>query len=174
MLTQKMLEAMNEQIRKEFESAYIYLGMAAYFDAKNLPGFAHWMKIQFEEELAHTFKIYDFVNDRGEHVSLGGVAKPTSDYESPLAAFQAALKHEQHISKSIHDLYDLADAEKDHASQQFLHWFIEEQVEEEKNAEEIVETLTMVEGNPQAILMLDRELGQRQPPAEVEGEGEEG
>lgn len=172
MLSPKMLDAMNEQIRREFESAYIYLGMAAYFDAKNLPGFAHWMKIQFEEELAHTFKIYDFVNDRGEAVELGSVEKPSSTYDSPLDAFQAALKHEQYISKSIHDLYDLANEENDHASKQFLHWFIEEQVEEEQNAGEIVDTLDMVDNNPQALLMLDREFAQRQPPAEAEG-GEE-
>lgn len=173
MLNPKVLEAMNEQIRREFESAYIYLGMAAYFDAQNLPGFAHWMKIQFEEELAHTFKIYDFVNDRGEAVKLGAVEKPSSSYDSALEAFQTALEHEQYISKSIHDLYDLAEEHKDHASQQFLHWFIEEQVEEEKNAEEIVDTLKMVENHPQAILMLDREFAQRQPPTEVTGEEEE-
>jgi len=172
MLSPKMLDAMNEQIRREFESAYIYLGMAAYFDAKNLPGFAHWMKIQFEEELAHTFKIYDFVNDRDEAVELGSVEKPSSTYDSPLDAFQAALKHEQYISKSIHDLYDLADEENDHASKQFLHWFIEEQVEEEQNAGEIAETLEMVDNHPQAVLMLDREFAQRQPPAEVDGEEE--
>lgn len=172
MLNQKMLEAMNEQLRREFESAYIYLGMAAYFDAENLPGFAHWMKIQFEEELAHTFKFYDYVNDRGEAVELGAVERPSSSYQSPLDAFQAALEHERYISKSIHDLYDLAEEEKDHPSKQFLHWFIEEQVEEEQNAGEIVDTLTMVGDNPQAILMLDRELAQRQAPAEVDGEEE--
>lgn len=170
MLSATMLDAMNEQIRREFESAYIYLGMAAYFDGENLPGFAHWMKIQFEEELAHTFKFYDHVNDRGGQVVLGAVDKPSSSYDSPLDAFKTALKHEQHITKSIHDLYDLADEEQDHASKQFLHWFIEEQVEEEQNADEIVQTLSMVESSPQAILILDRELAQRQPPAEVEGE----
>lgn len=171
MLKPKVLEAMNAQVNKEFESAYIYLGMKAYFEGENLPGFAHWMQIQFEEELAHTFKIFDFIIDRGEKVILQAVGQPASTYDSPLDAFQSALKHEQYISESINQLYALADQEKDYPSKQFLHWFIEEQVEEEQNAGEIVDTLTMLGDSPHGLLMLDRELAQRQPPPEA-AEGE--
>lgn len=170
MLKPKMLEAINSQIQKELDSAYIYLGMAAYFDGLNLPGFASWMKIQFEEELAHATKFYDFVNARGEKVILEALNQPPSDYQSPLDAFKSALKHEQYISNSINELYALAEKENDYASKQFLHWFIEEQVEEEENAGSVVDTLTMLEDNPQGILMLDRELGQRKMPVEIEVE----
>jgi len=167
MINPKVLDALNAQVNKEFESAYIYLGIKAYFEGENLPGFAHWMQIQFEEELAHTFKIFDFINDRGEKVVLEAVDRPASSYDSPLEAFQAALKHEQYISESIHELYALAEEEKDYPSKQFLHWFIEEQVEEEQNAGEIVDTLIMLENSPHGLLMLDRELAQRQPPPEA-------
>lgn len=173
MLKPKVLEAMNAQIKKEFESAYIYLGMAAYFEGTNLPGFAHWMHIQFEEELDHTYKFFDFINDRGEKVILEAINRPPSSYDSPLDAFKSALKHEQYITGSINDLYALAEQEKDYASKQFLHWFIEEQVEEEQNAGEVVDTLTMMGDNYHGILMLDRELGQRQPPPEAADGGEE-
>ena len=170
MLKTRVLDALNAQIQKEIESAYIYLGMAAYFDGMNFPGFSHWMKIQYEEEMAHAFKIYHYINSRGEKVILEAIAKPSVDFSSPLEVFEAALEHEQYISRSINDLYTLAKAENDYATQQFLHWFIEEQVEEEENAGGIVDTLNMVKDHPQALLMLDRELAQRPLPSELEGE----
>lgn len=170
MLKPTILKALNNQIQKELESAYIYLGMSAYFDAENLPGFAHWMKIQCEEEMAHAARFYDYVNDRGEKVVLETIPKPAVNYDSPLQAFKAALEHEEYITQSINDIYTLAREEEDYASEQFLHWFIEEQVEEEQNAGEIVDTLTMIGDSPHAILMLDREMSRRQPPAEVDGE----
>jgi len=170
MFTEKVQQAMNDQIQHEIESAYIYLSMAAYFDAENFPGFAQWMKIQYEEEMAHAFRFYDYINDRGGRVKLQPVDQPPVEFDSPLAAFQAALEHEQKITADIDRLYAMAIDEKDYPSQTFLQWFIDEQVEEEQHVGEVVENLKMVGDNTHAILMLDRELGQRQPPAEVEAE----
>lgn len=170
MFTEKMHQAMNDQVHHEFESAYIYLSMAAYFDEANLPGFAHWMKIQYQEEVFHTFKFYDFINERGGHVKLQAIDQPPTEFDSPLQVFEAVLAHEQKITADINALYELALEEKDYPSQTFLQWFIDEQVEEEENAGSIVTTLKMVDGNPHALLMLDRELSQRQPPAELSEE----
>jgi ferritin len=168
MFKEKVQNAMNDQIQHEIESAYIYLSMAAYFDAENLPGFAQWMKIQYEEEMAHAFRFYDYINDRGGRVKLQPVNQPPIEFDSPLAAFQAALEHEQKITADIDRLYAMALDEKDYPSQTFLQWFIDEQVEEEQHVGEVVENIKMVGDNTHAILMLDRELGQRQPPAEAE------
>ena len=170
MFSKKMLQAMNDQIQHEFYSAYIYLSMSAYFELENYPGFAHWMRIQFEEEMAHAFRFYDYIHSRGEQVTLLPIGQPPVDYESPLAAFEAALEHEQKITGDIHRLYALATDEKDYPSLSFLQWFIDEQVEEEEHVGEVVDNVKRVSGVSHAMLMLDRELGQRQPPAEVEGE----
>ena len=164
-----MLVEMNTQIQRELESAYIYLSMAAYFDALNLPGFAQWMKIQFQEEQAHAMKFFDFIIDRGGKVTLQAINQPPVEFKSPLDVFGKALAHEEKISGHINDLYALSMKENDFASQPLLQWFIEEQVEEEKSAGEIVETLKMIKGDATALLILDRELGQRQLPSEVEG-----
>lgn len=170
MFKEKIQQAMNDQIQHEIESAYIYLSMAAYFDTENLPGFAQWMKIQYEEEMAHAFRFYDYINDRGGRVKLQPIGQPAIEFDSPLAAFQAALEHEQKITGDINHLYGMAIDAKDYPSQTFLQWFIDEQVEEEQNVGDVVENLKLVGDNTHAILMLDRELGQRQPPAEVEAE----
>ena len=167
MLSSKVQDAMNDQIQRELESAYIYLSMAAYFDTANLPGFAHWMKVQFQEEQAHAFKFYDFVNDRGGQVLLQAIGQPPVKFQSPLDAFEKALAHEEKITGHINDLYALATEEKDIASQNLLQWFVEEQVEEEKNAGDIVDMLKKIGDNYHALIMLDRELGQRQPPVEA-------
>ena len=170
MFNRKMQDAVNDQIQREFESAHIYLSMAAYFDAINLPGFAQWMKVQFQEEQVHALKFYDYVCDRGGRVILQALGQPPVEFESPLDVFEQALAHEQKITGHINDLYTLAIEEKDFASQILLQWFVEEQVEEEKNAGDIVEMLKRVGDNDHALIMLDRELGQRQPPAEVGAE----
>ncbi len=170
MFTKKMQDALNDQIQRELESAYIYLSMAAYFDSSNFPGFAHWMKMQFQEEQFHAIKFYDFVNDRGGRVLLQAISQPPAGFQSPLEAFEAALAHEQKITGHINDLYALAVAEKDYASQIFLQWFVEEQVEEERNAGDIVDLLKRIGDNDHALIMLDRELGQRSPPSEDEAE----
>lgn len=172
MLSDKMLKAYNEQIKNELNSAYIYLGMAAYFDSNNLPGFANWMRVQAQEELFHATKFYHFVYERDADVELFALDQPKIDYESPLAAFKGAYKHEQFISGTIHHLYDLAMQEKDYASQPLLHWFIEEQVEEEASAKEIVDQLEMIQDSKMGLYMLDKSMAARTftPPAASEGE----
>jgi ferritin len=173
MFSKKVQDAMNDQIQRELESAYIYLSMAAYFDSSNLPGFAHWMRVQFQEEQAHAFKFYDFVNDRGGQVILQAIGQPPVEFQSPLDAFEKTLAHEQKVTGHINDLYALAVEEKDYASQILLQWFVEEQVEEEKNAGDIVDMLDRIGDSYHALVMLDRELSQRQPPAEAEAEAEQ-
>ncbi len=167
MLSRKVQDAINDQIQRELESAYIYLSMAAYFDTVNLPGFAHWMKVQFQEEQAHAFKFYDFVSDRGGQVLLQAIGQPPVKFQSPLVAFEKALAHEENITGHINALYALATEEKDFSSQSLLQWFVDEQVEEEKNAGDIVDMLKKIGDNYQALLMIDRELGQRQLPAQA-------
>jgi ferritin len=168
MFSKKVQDAMNDQIQRELESAYIYLSMAAYFDSSNLPGFANWMRVQFQEEQAHAFKFYDFVYDRGGQVILQAIGQPPAEFQSPLDAFEKVLAHEQKVTGHINDLYALAVEEKDYASQILLQWFVEEQVEEEKSAGDIVDMLERIGDSYHALVMLDRELSQRQPPAEAE------
>ena len=161
MLSKTIQDAMNEQIKNELYSAYLYLSMSAYCEAANLPGFAHWMRMQAQEEEAHAMKFYDFIHERGGRVVLQAIDQPPVEFPSPLAVFEQTLEHEQKVTAMIHDLYALAVQEKDYASQVFLQWFVTEQVEEEDSATQIVETLKMVEDKSHALLMLDRELGGR-------------
>lgn len=161
MLSNTLQQALNDQIRKEFHSSYLYLSMAAYFEAENLPGMAHWMRLQADEEREHAMKIYDFVLDRGGRVTLQAIEAPPADFSSPLAVFEAAYGHEQKVTKSIHDLYALAVKEGDYPTQVMLQWFIDEQVEEEKNASLVVAQLRMIGDSAAALLMLDQQLGQR-------------
>lgn len=166
MFSKKVQDKMNLQIKYELESAYIYLSMAAYFDSITLPGMAQWMKLQAKEEEIHAMKFYNFINDRGGRVELQAIGQPAVDFQSPLDVFEKALAHEQKITGNINDLYALAFEEKDYPSQLLLQWFIDEQVEEESNAGEIVEILKRIGDEGHALLMLDKELGQRQPVAE--------
>lgn len=170
MFNQKVQDAMNDQIQRELESAYIYLSMAAYFDSVSLPGMAQWMKVQFQEEQFHATKFYDFIDDRGGRVVLQPIGQPPVEFESPLDAFGQALAHEQKITAHINDLYALAIEERDFASQMFLNWFVEEQVEEEKNVGDIIDVLERIGDNGHAITMLDKDLSLRQfvPEAETE------
>lgn len=165
MFDKRVQGAMNDQIQRELESAYIYLSMAAYFEGLNLPGFAQWMKVQYREEEAHAFKFYDYVNDRGGRVMLQAIGQPPTEFESPLEVFEKALAHEKNITGHINDLYALAVQQNDYPSQVFLQWFVEEQVEEEKTAGDIVTLLSRIGDNEHALIMVDREVGQRQPPA---------
>lgn len=169
MFTKKMHQAMNDQIHHELESAYIYLSMASYFESESFPGFAHWMKMQFDEEMIHAFRFYDYIHSRGEKVILQAIEQPPAEFDSTLAAFETSLGHEKKITNDIHNLYALAMEEKDYPSLSFLQWFIDEQVEEEEHVGEVVENVKRVSGVDHAMLMLDRELGQRLPPT-VEGE----
>ncbi len=161
MLDPKMQEALNEQINAELFSAYLYLAMSAYFEHQNLPGFAQWMRVQAREELEHAMKIYHFVHERRGRVVLKAVAEPPADWDSPVAAFEQTLRHEQEVTRRIHNLVRLARSLEDYATEVFLHWFVEEQVEEEAQAEAVLQRLQSVADHPPALLMLDRELGQR-------------
>jgi len=167
MISKKIEQALNDQINAEFYSAYLYLSMAAYFDSVNLTGFATWMRAQTQEEIVHAMKMYDFVNERGGRVILKAIETPPSEWDSPLAAFEAAYAHEQLVTGRINDLVNLAVDEKDHATNSFLQWFVNEQVEEETSADNVVQNLKMAQSAPGALFMLDRELGRRvfTPPA---------
>ncbi len=172
MIGKKMVEALNEQVNAELYSAYLYLAMEAYFQSANLPGFANWMRVQTQEEVAHAMKIYDFLNERGGRVTLTAIAKPQAQWKSPLAAFEAAYRHEQKVTTLINGLVDLAIKEKDHATNSFLRWFVDEQVEEEASADEIVQKLKRAEKAPGAMYMIDKEMTQRvfTPPTAEGGE----
>lgn len=161
MISKTILKAANDQIHEEMYSAYLYFSMAAYFEAENMLGFATWMKKQAQEEMVHAMKFYEFINDRGGAVSLQALAEPPHDFKSPLNAFKESLKHEQHITGCIHTLYALAEKEKDYAFKTFLHWFIDEQVEEESNVETIIAKMNMVGDSKQGMYLLDKELGAR-------------
>ncbi|MGH7460926.1 MAG: ferritin [Longimicrobiales bacterium] len=161
MISQGVQDAINEQIKHEFYSAYVYLSMSGYFESANLPGFANWMKMQAQEEVVHAMKLFDFINDRGGRVLLQPIDGPPTEFKSPLEVFEQALKHEQSVTKMINSLYETADKAHDFATQVALQWFITEQVEEEKTADLIVEQLKMIGNDRPALLMLDRELGSR-------------
>lgn len=168
MLNEKIEKALNDQINEELFSAYLYLSMSAWFETINLKGFANWMNVQNQEEQFHAMKIFNFINERGGTVKLQAIKEPQISWKSPLDAFEAAYKHEQHITGRINDLVHLAMDEKDRATQIFLEWFVTEQVEEEAAADEIIQNLKLVGDQGQGIFMLDRELGQRTfapPPA---------
>jgi len=157
-LTDRMHKALNNQLQAEFNSAYLYLSMAAYFEDKGLEGMANWMTVQFQEEQSHALKFYSYITERSGRVELQSIEKPKLDWESPLAAFEEALAHEKLISSLIGDLADLAIKEKDHATHNMLQWFIAEQVEEEANVDSIVTQMRMVGGEGHGLFMIDREM----------------
>jgi ferritin len=161
MLSKAMQDAINEQIKNELYSSYLYLAMSAYCEANNLPGFAHWLRVQSQEEIEHAMKFFGFVNERGGRVVLEAIDKPPVEFESPVKIFEETLNHERKVTAMINSLYELALEEKDYASQVMLHWFIDEQVEEEANASYILDTLKAVGEKGQALVMLDRELARR-------------
>ncbi|GAK55538.1 ferritin-like domain subfamily [Candidatus Vecturithrix granuli] len=161
MISKKMEEALNKQINAEFYSSYLYLSMAADFEAKNLEGFANWMKVQAQEEWGHGMRIYNYVNEQQGRVKLDGIETPQTEWDSALAMFEAAYKHEQHVTSLIHELMSLANKEKDYATEIFLQWFVTEQVEEEAHAASIVEKLKRIKESPHGLMMLDHALGQR-------------
>ena len=161
MLSKKMEEALNKQVNAELFSSYLYLAMAADFEAKNLPGIAHWLGLQAKEENGHGMKFYGYINDRRGRVTLAAIAAPQAEWATPLAAFEAVLAHEEKVTGLINGLVALAAEEKDNATSVLLQWFVTEQVEEEKNADAIVAQLKMVGDKPHALIMLDRALAQR-------------
>jgi ferritin len=154
-------KAFNEQINEELFSSYVYLAMAAHFEALSWEGFAGWMKHQAQEEMEHAMRLFNHLTRRGGRVTLKAIGEPPLDFGTPLEAFEKALAHEQHITGTITALYELALEEKDYPAQLELQWFIEEQVEEEENTGRVVELLKMAGDNKGALLMLDRELAKR-------------
>jgi len=160
-VNQAVQDAVNEQINIELSSAYVYLAMSAYFENGNFPGVAKWLKHQAEEELGHAMRLFEFMNDRGGRVVMKAIAEPAKDYGTLLEAFRKVLGHEQHVTASIHNLYALAVEHKDYPLQTHLHWFIDEQVEEEKSAGDIVSKLELIGSHTPGLLMLDHQLGSR-------------
>jgi ferritin len=161
MLSPKVLEAFNQQLNAELHSSYLYLSMAAHFEAENLKGMAHWMRVQSGEETAHGMRFFDHINDRGGQVTLTQLEAPKTSWKSPLEVFEDAYKHELKITAMIGNLMNLAGAEKDGAAHDFLEWFCREQVEEESNAQLIVAQLKLVGDNGVGLYLLDQELGKR-------------
>jgi ferritin len=164
MIGKKLTDAMNEQIKNELESYYIYLSMAAWLHSKALDGMGHWMRVQAHEEMLHAMKFFNHLIDRGGKVALKDLKQLKVQWKSPLEVFQDALEHEKFISKKINDLMSIARQEKEYASEPLLAWFTDEQIEEESNANKITEQLEMVGADKSGLLMLDRELAARAYP----------
>ena len=156
-----MLNALNEQINAEQYSALLYLSMSAYLNDKGLPGFANWMYIQYQEELSHANKFFNYVNERGGKVEIKAIKQVDTEFESVIDIVEKTLEHEQLVTSLVNNLVDIAISESDHATQSFLRWFVDEQVEEEANVQEILDTLKLINGQGNGIFMLDREMRQR-------------
>lgn len=170
MITKRMEEALNQQINKEFYSAYLYLAMSAYCNKIGMPGAEHWFRMQYDEEVIHMTKMFDYVMQHGGEAHLLQIDEPPREFGSVLEIFLASLEHEQFVTKSINELLDVAVEEKDHASQVFLQWYITEQVEEEANVEDIVNRLKLAGDNGGALMMIDDKLAQRLPPSPITAE----
>lgn len=164
MLSEKMIQALNEQINAEMYSAYFYLAMNAYFESKSLAGFSHWMRMQAQEEMLHAMKLYDYVNGCGGQVVLHAIAKPPAQWHSPQEVFADVLSHEQKVTGLINNLMNLALDERDHATSGFLQWFIAEQVEEEAHVGAVVDKLKLIGADSSGLFVLDQELAKRLPP----------
>jgi len=157
----KLASAINDQIQAEFQSAYQYLAMSAWFEENNLSGFSHWMRLQWQEETTHAMKLFTFLNHRGGSVKLQSIKVPDASWGSPLEVFEDVQKHERSITERINDLYELAVKEKDLPTQVVLQWFINEQVEEEAAVDGIIDRLKLIGSDGPSIYLLNRELGGR-------------
>jgi len=166
MLNQELEAALNVQLGGELYSSHLYLSMSAYCESVNMPGAAHWFRLQADEERTHALKFFDHIVDRGGRVSLGAIGAPPTQFTSLLDAFEQALQAEREVSAAIDRLTAMAVAQGDYAAQAFLQWFVTEQVEEEKQADEVIQTLRMVGDSPATLYLIDRELGARGPEAE--------
>ncbi len=160
-------KALNDQIQAEFQSAYLYLAMSARFETMNLKGFAHWLQLQWQEETMHAMKFYNFLLQRNGTVELKTLEKPKTPFKTPIEAFEEVLEHEQYITGRINQLYDLATEKRDYPLQSLLHWFIDEQVEEEDAARAVIDTLRLIGDAGPNLFLLDRELGARQAEPEA-------
>lgn len=161
MVSENMEKAINEQLNAEMYSGYLYLSMAAYFEDQDYPGFAQWMRVQAQEELDHAMKFYDYLNTRGARVTLTAIEAPQTEWDSIEDVFKHVLEHEQMVTSLINNLVDIAIEEKDHATNQFLQWYVEEQVEEEESAMEVLGKIKRAGGTANILYMLDSELGSR-------------
>ena len=161
MLSKRLEQELNNQINAEYWSAYFYLSMAAYFEGKNLSGFANWMKVQYEEEISHALKFFNYINERGGRIVLQPIEAVKIEWKDEIEIFEDTLNHERKVTSLINNLVNIAIEEKDHATNNMLQWYVAEQVEEEANADEILQHLKMLAGNKHGLLMLDRELKQR-------------
>lgn len=170
MLSDKVQTAINDQIHEELYSFYLYLSMAAYFTDAHLDGFAHWMRIQAEEEYGHAMKLFDYVHDRGGRVRLQQIDSPPAEWASPAAAVEEVLGHERHISGRINHLVNIATDERDHATAAMLQWYVNEQVEEEATADTLFHQVSMLQSSPHGLFMLDRELAGRPAPTQAAAE----
>lgn len=161
MISKKMEEELNKQINAEFYSSYLYLSMAAWFDSKNLAGFSNWMNVQAQEEWAHGLKIFNFVNERGGKVTLAKIDEPKTDWTDIINVYEDVLEHEQKVTGLINKLSDIAIEESDHATKNFLQWFVDEQVEEESSVDNVLQQLKMIEGKGTGLFLMDREMQSR-------------
>jgi len=161
MINEKLEKVINEQINAEMYSAYLYLSMSAYLESINLPGFASWMRVQFEEEQFHALRFFTFLNERGGRVELDTIEKPQFAWNNVIEVFEHTLEHERHVTSLLNNIADIAEAEKDRPTRNLMVWFIDEQVEEESSAEKIINELKLINGEGHGMLMLDRELGTR-------------
>lgn len=171
MLKENVQDALSGQLNAEMYSSYLYLSMSSYFSSTNLAGFANWTRVQAKEELMHAMKFYDYINERGGRIILKPIEGPPTEWKSPQDAFEHTLRHEQKVTGLINDLVDLVIEEKDHATNNFLQWFVSEQVEEEASATDVLQKVRRVGDDQGGLFMLDNELAQRifTPPA-VKGE----
>ncbi|MHC1625645.1 MAG: ferritin [Methermicoccaceae archaeon] len=173
-MDQKLVDAINKQINAELYSGYMYLSMSAYLDANNLPGIAHWMKIQAIEEYSHAMRLYNYIVERGDVVKLFAIEQPPTEWKSIIDVFEKTYEHEVKVTGMINDLMTLAIKKGDYATQNMLQWFVEEQVEEESSADEILQKLRRIGDDGRGLLMIDAELGARQPPVSMPIYGPEG
>lgn len=168
MLTPAIEKALNEQLNKEFYSAYLYLAMSAYCAHRGFNGAANWFRQQYKEEEMHGMKMYDYIINRDGKVTLAPVEGPANDYGSMLETFQASLEHEQYMTSNLNELSDLAMKEKDHATYNFLQWYVTEQVEEEATVSDIIAKIKLIGGDGNGLFMIDNELSGRVAPAALD------
>ena len=161
MINEKVGKILNEQVNKELYSAYLYLSMSAYFSDLGLLGFANWMRVQFREEQAHAMFIYDFLLDRGEKVILSAIDTPVNTWANPLTVMEEVLKHEIYVTSLINNIVSVAEEVKDRATMSYMNWFVDEQVEEEANAKEIIDKLKLIGDDKSALYLLDKDLSTR-------------
>lgn len=166
-LNKKMNEALNEQVNAEMFSAYLYLSMGSWFEEKNLSGFANWFRCQYLEENMHGMKIFNFINERGGRAVLKQIDGPDTEWDSFVSVFEEVVKHEAHVTSLINNLVFLSRELKDFASESFLMWYVDEQVEEEATADELLSRLKLIQDNPTALYNMDSDLKSRMPSVNV-------